>query len=108
MIATHGTPIGNESGQPQDLIVLGMGKLGGGELNVSSDIDLIFVYPEDGDTVTTSQEQRPLSNHEFFIRVGNKLIAALSEITEDGFTFRVDMALRPNGARSEEHTSELQ
>lgn len=98
MIATHGTPIGDESGEPQEMIVLGMGKLGGGELNVSSDIDLIFVYAEDGETRTTTPEQRPLSNHEFFIRLGKKLIAALSEINEDGFTFRVDMALRPNGA----------
>jgi glutamate-ammonia-ligase adenylyltransferase len=98
LIALHGTPIGAESGEAQEMIVLGMGKLGGGELNVSSDIDLIFVYPEDGETVTTSPEQRQLSNHEFFVRVGKKLIAALSEITEDGFTFRVDMALRPNGA----------
>lgn len=98
MIAIHGTPIGAESGEQQEMIVLGMGKLGGGELNVSSDIDLIFVYSEDGETVTTTPEQRPLSNHEFFIRLGKKLIAALSEITEDGFTFRVDMALRPNGA----------
>lgn len=98
MIAVHGTPVGGESGEQQEMIVLGMGKLGGGELNVSSDIDLIFVYPEDGETVTTNAEQRQLSNHEFFTRVGKKLIAALSEITEDGFTFRVDMALRPNGA----------
>ncbi|MGH8806574.1 MAG: bifunctional [glutamate--ammonia ligase]-adenylyl-L-tyrosine phosphorylase/[glutamate--ammonia-ligase] adenylyltransferase, partial [Noviherbaspirillum sp.] len=98
MVEAHGTPIGAESGAPQEMIVLGMGKLGGYELNVSSDIDLIFVYPEDGETQTTSPEQRQLSNHEFFIRVGKKLIAALSEITEDGFTFRVDMALRPNGA----------
>ena len=94
----HGTPIGAESGQPQEMIVIGMGKLGGHELNVSSDIDLIFVYPERGETRLTSPEQRQLSNHEFFIRVGKKLIGALSEITEDGFTFRVDMALRPNGA----------
>lgn len=94
----YGVPIGEESGNPQELIVLGMGKLGGGELNVSSDIDLIFVYPEDGDTRTESIEQRSLSNHEFFTRLGKKLIGALSEITEDGFTFRVDMALRPNGA----------
>lgn len=98
MIVLHGTPIGGESGEQQEMIVLGMGKLGGGELNVSSDIDLIFVYPEDGETVTTTPEQRQLSNHEFFIRLGKKLIAALSEINEDGFTFRVDMALRPNGA----------
>lgn len=97
MIAQHGTPIGEASGEVQELIVLGMGKLGGGELNVSSDIDLIFVYHEDGETRTTSPEQRQLSNHEFFVRTGKKLIAALAEITEDGFTFRVDMALRPNG-----------
>ncbi|HEV7814374.1 MAG TPA: bifunctional [glutamate--ammonia ligase]-adenylyl-L-tyrosine phosphorylase/[glutamate--ammonia-ligase] adenylyltransferase [Janthinobacterium sp.] len=98
MRALHGTPIGAESGKPQELIVLGMGKLGGAELNVSSDIDLIFVYPEEGETRMDSAGQRPLSNHEFFIRLGKKLIAALSEITEDGYTFRVDMALRPNGA----------
>jgi glutamate-ammonia-ligase adenylyltransferase len=98
MAQVHGLPIGEESGTPQEMIVLGMGKLGGGELNVSSDIDLIFVYPEHGETRTTSPDQRPLSNHEFFTRLGKKLIGALSEITEDGFTFRVDMALRPNGA----------
>ncbi|EJN06407.1 bifunctional [glutamate--ammonia ligase]-adenylyl-L-tyrosine phosphorylase/[glutamate--ammonia-ligase] adenylyltransferase [Herbaspirillum sp. YR522] len=94
--AIHGEPIGEESGRVQHMIVLGMGKLGGGELNVSSDIDLIFVYPEDGDTRAGSG-QKSLSNHEFFVRLGKKLIGALAEITEDGFTFRVDMALRPNG-----------
>ncbi|MFC7513385.1 bifunctional [glutamate--ammonia ligase]-adenylyl-L-tyrosine phosphorylase/[glutamate--ammonia-ligase] adenylyltransferase [Herbaspirillum sp. GCM10030257] len=98
LVELHGTPIGAESGEQQEMIVIGMGKLGGHELNVSSDIDLIFVYPESGETSVTSSEQRQLSNHEFFIRVGKKLIGALSEITEDGFTFRVDMALRPNGA----------
>ncbi len=98
MIALHGEPIGQESGNVQELIVLGMGKLGGGELNVSSDIDLIFVYPEDGETRVTAPEQRQLSNHEFFTRFGKKLIGDLSAIAEDGFTFRVDMALRPNGA----------
>jgi glutamate-ammonia-ligase adenylyltransferase len=96
MTASHGVPIGAESGRPQQMMVLAMGKHGGGELNVSSDIDLIFVYPEDGDT-QAGPGQRSLSNHEFFIRLGKKLIAAISEITEDGFTFRVDMALRPNG-----------
>jgi glutamate-ammonia-ligase adenylyltransferase len=98
MTAAHGVPIGRDSGNPQEMIVIGMGKLGGGELNVSSDIDLIFVYPENGDTQTSSPEQRELSNHEFFTRLGRKLIGDLSEIAEDGFTFRVDMALRPNGA----------
>ena len=98
MIALHGTPIGDESGQIQELIVLGMGKLGGGELNVSSDIDLIFLYGEDGTTRIDAPAQRQLSNHEFFTRLGKRLIAAISEITGDGFVFRVDMALRPNGA----------
>ncbi|GAB3439954.1 bifunctional [glutamate--ammonia ligase]-adenylyl-L-tyrosine phosphorylase/[glutamate--ammonia-ligase] adenylyltransferase [Massilia solisilvae] len=96
MVAAHGQPVGEESGRPQQMMVLAMGKQGGFELNVSSDIDLIFVYPEDGETAA-GPGQRQLSNHEFFVRLGRKLIAALSEITEDGFTFRVDMALRPNG-----------
>ncbi|TWI65501.1 glutamate-ammonia-ligase adenylyltransferase [Pseudoduganella lurida] len=97
MRAAHGVPTGADSGLEQQLMVLAMGKQGGFELNVSSDIDLIFVYPEDGDTVPTGPGQRVLSNHEYFIRLGKKLIAAIAEITEDGFTFRVDMALRPNG-----------
>lgn len=97
MVINHGAPIGEESGETQELIVLGMGKLGGFELNVSSDIDLIFCYNEDGET-KAGDGQRELSNHEFFSRLGKKLIAAISEITEDGFSFRVDMALRPNGA----------
>ena len=96
MTAAHGTPIGADSGRPQEMMVLAMGKQGGGELNVSSDIDLIFVYPEDGETAAQSS-QRGLSNHEFFVRLGRRLIGALSEVIEDGFTFRVDMALRPNG-----------
>ncbi|MDL2356882.1 MAG: bifunctional [glutamate--ammonia ligase]-adenylyl-L-tyrosine phosphorylase/[glutamate--ammonia-ligase] adenylyltransferase [Pseudomonadota bacterium] len=97
LVALHGMPVGAESGLPQQMLVLAMGKQGGGELNVSSDIDLIFVYPEDGDT-DAGPGQRGLSNHEFFGRLGKRLIAALSEVIEDGFVFRVDMALRPNGA----------
>jgi len=96
MVAAHGMPVGGESGRPQEMMVLAMGKQGGGELNVSSDIDLIFVYPEDGET-DAQPHQRGLSNHEFFVRLGRRLIGALSEVIEDGFTFRVDMALRPNG-----------
>jgi len=98
LVALHGTPIGEESGAVQELIVIGMGKLGGRELNASSDIDLIFLYGEDGMTRVDQDGQRQLSNHEFFIRLGKKLIGAISEITEDGYVFRVDMALRPNGA----------
>jgi glutamate-ammonia-ligase adenylyltransferase len=88
----YGTPIG-EGGAPQTLIVVGMGKLGGRELNVSSDIDLIFTYAEDGET----DGARPLGNHEYFSRLGKKLIAAIGEVTADGFVFRVDMRLRPYG-----------
>ncbi len=88
-----GQPIGGESGKPQELLVIGMGKLGGGELNVSSDIDLIFVYPEDGET----SGPRTLSNHEFFVRLGRKLIALINDLTADGYVFRVDMRLRPYG-----------
>lgn len=87
-----GTPR-NAEGAPQRMLVVGMGKLGGAELNVSSDIDLVFVYPEDGET----DGARSLSNHEYFTRVGRALITTLSELTEDGFVFRVDMRLRPYG-----------
>ena len=90
----YGTPIGKDSGRAQKLHVVGMGKLGGAELNVSSDIDLVFVYPEDGET----RAARALSNHEFFIRLGRRLIALLNEMTADGYVFRVDMRLRPLGA----------
>jgi len=83
----------NAAGAEQRLIVVGMGKLGGRELNVSSDIDLIFVYPEDGDT----DGARSISNFEFFGRLGKALIAAIAEVTADGQVFRVDMRLRPNG-----------
>ena len=93
MSAQFGTPIGEDSGQPQELLVIGMGKLGGGELNVSSDIDLIFVYPEDGET----DGPRRIGNHEFFTRLGRKLIALINDLTGDGYVFRVDMRLRPYG-----------
>jgi [glutamine synthetase] adenylyltransferase / [glutamine synthetase]-adenylyl-L-tyrosine phosphorylase len=88
----HGEPL-DSAGNPQQLIVVGMGKLGGRELNASSDVDLIFLYPEEGET----GGGKPVSNHEFFARLGRKLIAALDEITGDGFVFRVDMRLRPWG-----------
>ncbi|MEZ0317673.1 MAG: bifunctional [glutamate--ammonia ligase]-adenylyl-L-tyrosine phosphorylase/[glutamate--ammonia-ligase] adenylyltransferase, partial [Methylophilaceae bacterium] len=91
--ATYGQPVG-DGGEPQQLIVVGMGKLGGNELNVSSDIDLIFAFEDDGNT----NGSKVLSNHEFFTRVGKKLIAAIGEITQDGFVFRVDMRLRPYGS----------
>ncbi|MFO7704826.1 MAG: bifunctional [glutamate--ammonia ligase]-adenylyl-L-tyrosine phosphorylase/[glutamate--ammonia-ligase] adenylyltransferase, partial [Halopseudomonas sp.] len=90
---TWGTPSGSD-GQPQHMVVLGMGKLGAQELNLSSDIDLIFAYPEAGET---QGGRRSLSNQEFFIRLGQRLIKSLDAITVDGFVFRVDMRLRPYG-----------
>ena len=91
--ALYGTPIGRHSGAAQHLTVIAMGKAGGYELNVSSDIDLIFIYPESGDT----DGKRERSNQEFFTKVGQKLIALLGDITADGQVFRVDMRLRPDG-----------
>ncbi|MWN31197.1 MULTISPECIES: bifunctional [glutamate--ammonia ligase]-adenylyl-L-tyrosine phosphorylase/[glutamate--ammonia-ligase] adenylyltransferase [unclassified Gilliamella] len=88
-----GTPC-NAQGQAQPLLILGMGKLGGGELNFSSDIDLIFTYPEHGQT---KGGRRELDNAVFFTRLGQRLIKALDQISEDGFVYRVDMRLRPLG-----------
>ena len=98
LAARHGEPR-DENGSPQRMVVVGMGKLGGFELNVSSDIDLIYLYPEEGETAADdpSASIRPLSNHEFFIRLGRKLAAALGENTADGYVFRVDLRLRPWG-----------
>lgn len=89
----YGTPIGHYTQQPQFLSVVAMGKAGGFELNVSSDIDLIFIYPEKGST----NGKRERTNQEFFTKVGQKVIALLDEITADGQVFRVDMRLRPDG-----------
>jgi len=80
-------------GQPQQMVVLGMGKLGGRELNFSSDIDLIFTYPRQGQT----DGARGISNEEFFRRLGQRLSKVLAEITAEGFVFRVDLRLRPFG-----------
>ncbi|MBD9588710.1 bifunctional [glutamate--ammonia ligase]-adenylyl-L-tyrosine phosphorylase/[glutamate--ammonia-ligase] adenylyltransferase [Pseudomonas sp. PDM03] len=90
-----GVPTGRRSGEPQQMVILGMGKLGAVELNLSSDIDLIFAYPEGGETVGV---KRSLDNQEFFIRLGQRVIKALDPMTVDGFVFRVDMRLRPYGS----------
>ncbi len=87
-----GTPR-DAAGTPQQLIVLGMGKLGGRELNFSSDIDLIFAFQSNGET----DAPKPRSNIEFFTRVGQRLIRVLTEPTVDGFVYRIDMRLRPFG-----------
>ena len=91
--ALHGEPL-SIIGTPQSLIVIGMGKLGGRELNVSSDIDLIFAYDSEGETNSLIK----ISNQDFFTKLAKKLISAMDEMTEDGFVFRVDMRLRPFGS----------
>lgn len=93
-VATQwGQPL-DQQGKPMPLLILGMGKLGGGELNFSSDIDLIFTYPHNGET---SGGRRSVENQQFFTKLGQKLISALHQVTADGFVFRVDMRLRPFG-----------
>ena len=94
--AIHGSPTGL-NGEEQQLSIVGMGKLGGSELNVSSDIDLIFTYPEEGDT----EGNESISNQSFFIKLGKKIISSIHDITEDGFVFRVDMQLRPFGSEGQ-------
>lgn len=84
----------NDDGTAISINVIGMGKLGGQELNFSSDIDLIFTYPTSG---STRGGRREISNQEFFDKLGQRLIALLNDKTADGFVFRVDMRLRPFG-----------
>lgn len=88
-----GTPMDSQ-GQKQPLLILGMGKLGGRELNFSSDIDLIFTYPENG---VTQGAGCSIENSKFFTKLGQRLINALDQITPDGFVYRTDMRLRPFG-----------
>lgn len=97
LCAELGTPCG-ESGEPQSMLILGMGKLGAFELNLSSDIDLIFAYDESGETVFSEvSTRRSILNRDFFTRLGQKLIAVIDKSTAEGFVFRVDMRLRPYG-----------
>ena len=88
----HGIPRGPD-GEPQRMFVMGLGKFGGGELNLSSDIDVIFCFPRSG----SCDGRRSLSNDQFFTRQARAVIASLSEITDEGFCFRVDTRLRPFG-----------
>lgn len=90
--AKHGIPR-SRSGEQQQMVIIGMGKLGGQELNFSSDIDMIFAFPEAGAT----DGKRDLDNQTFFTRVGQRMIAILGQTTADGIVYRVDMRLRPFG-----------
>jgi glutamate-ammonia-ligase adenylyltransferase len=88
----HGAPL-DGAGRRVDFWIIGMGKLGARELNVSSDIDLIYVYEDEGETAGP----QPVSAHEYFSLVAKRLYALIGETTGDGFVFRMDLALRPNG-----------
>lgn len=92
----YGQPMAKKSGDKQALIVIAMGKQGAGELNLSSDIDLIFAFNENGDT-KAGEGQKSISNQEYFTKLGQSLIQSLDKVTQDGFVYRVDMRLRPYG-----------
>jgi glutamate-ammonia-ligase adenylyltransferase len=94
--ARHGHPL-NAQGEPTDLLIVGMGKLGGDELNASSDIDLIYITDEDGLTSGRSDGSGQTDTQTFFTKLGRRMAQLLGETTADGFVFRVDLRLRPNG-----------
>jgi glutamate-ammonia-ligase adenylyltransferase len=94
--AVHGAPL-RPDGQRAQLWVIGMGKLGARELNVSSDIDLVYVYEDDGETVGDPSGRGRITNHEYFAKAVKALYSLIGDVTEHGFVFRVDLALRPNG-----------
>ncbi|WP_416559870.1 bifunctional [glutamate--ammonia ligase]-adenylyl-L-tyrosine phosphorylase/[glutamate--ammonia-ligase] adenylyltransferase [Limnohabitans sp. yimb22184] len=92
----HGAPT-KANGERAEMWIIGMGKLGARELNVSSDIDLIYVYDEDGQTLGNSEGRNKVSCQEYFTRAVKRMYALIGDTTEHGFVFRVDLALRPNG-----------
>jgi len=92
----HGAAL-NPSGERCKLCVIGMGKLGARELNVSSDIDLVYIYDQDGDTAGSIEGRGRISNQEFFGKWVRAVYALVGEVSEHGFVFRLDLALRPNG-----------
>jgi glutamate-ammonia-ligase adenylyltransferase len=94
--AQHGAPLGPD-GQRAQLWVVGMGKLGARELNVSSDVDLVYVYDQDGETAGTAGGRGQISNHEYFAKAVKTVFGLIGDVTEHGFVFRVDLMLRPNG-----------
>ncbi len=92
----HGAPL-TAHGSRAQMCVVGMGKLGARELNVSSDIDLIYIYDHDGDTAGDAAGRGRISNQEYFGKMVRAIYALVGDSTEHGFVFRVDLALRPNG-----------
>ena len=95
--ALYGPPQAGAAGRRACMWVVGMGKLGARELNVSSDIDLIYIYDEQGQTQGRPDGRGVISNHEYFALQVKAVQALIGDVTEHGFVFRVDLALRPNG-----------
>ena len=93
---TYGAPMAPQ-GQRAQVWIVGMGKLGARELNVSSDIDLIYIYDEDGETLGNEAGRNHITNHEYFAKLVRAVYSLVGDTTEHGFVFRVDLALRPNG-----------
>ncbi|NLD69028.1 MAG: bifunctional [glutamate--ammonia ligase]-adenylyl-L-tyrosine phosphorylase/[glutamate--ammonia-ligase] adenylyltransferase [Limnobacter sp.] len=96
LVERHGRPL-DRDGRPQDMLVVGMGKAGGDELNVSSDLDLVFLFRGEGESEGSAGGGGRIASSEWMHRLARRTIALLSEITADGFVFRVDTRLRPNG-----------
>jgi len=93
LVDEFGVPV-SPKGEKQNIVVIGLGKLGAGELNFSSDVDLMFAFPEKG---TTSGSPHPISNEEFFTRLSRRFLKVFSDTSEHGVLFRVDLRLRPFG-----------
>jgi len=104
LAARFGAPLVETDGGARrecGFVVMGMGKLGGFELNFSSDVDLIFLYETDRGMTAGGAEGKSLSLHQFFVRLSEQVARIISEVTEDGFVFRVDLRLRPEGTRGD-------
>ncbi len=98
----YGAPrVEGAEGRECGFVVMGMGKLGARELNFSSDIDLLYLYETDSGTTDGGREGKPVSLHQYFVRLSEMITRIVSEVTEDGFVFRVDLRLRPEGTRGD-------
>ncbi len=104
LAARFGDPLVETDGGPRrecGFVVMGMGKLGAFELNFSSDVDIVFLYETDRGSTAGGAERKPLTLHQFFARLAEQVARIISEVTEDGFVFRVDLRLRPEGTRGD-------
>ena len=99
LINRYGTPMDDGNGEMSQFAVIGLGKLGGRELNFGSDLDIVFVYSDDGETTGSRELREKISNHIFFSKLCEKLIFAIGGVTRFGFAYRVDTRLRPDGEK---------